>query len=111
MRPTTAASMLAVMAITSIFVAAPARAGCHLIDCVEFTYVEESQLRQHTCEQLWLLRNSIFKEAGYCFSSDKARATFGNDSCSFDDERLVPLNDYQRRNIDLFKSVEKKRGC
>lgn len=111
MKSTAAASMLAVMAIASGLMAEPARAGCHLIDCVEFTYVEESQLRTHTCEQLWLLRNSIFKEAGYCFASDKARATFGNDGCRFDDERLVPLNDYQRRNIDLFKSIEKKRGC
>ena len=87
----------------------PASAGCHLIDCVENVYVEPQELTHQSCETLWILRNSVFKDAKYCFKSARASAWFNNDGCLYSEQDEVPLNDYQRHNVDLIKSVEANR--
>lgn len=89
----------------------PARAGCHLIDCLENVDIKPADLKGHSCEQLWILRNSVFHEQGYCFHSDKARKWFVGKDCKFDDIRLVPLNDYQRKNVEVVQAAEKDKGC
>jgi hypothetical protein len=98
----------AVVAVTG---ASPAWAGCHLVDCVENVYVQPSEVAKKSCEDLWILRNSIFKDAGYCFKSERARAFFSNDGCKYGDEAAVPLNDYQRHNVDVLKAAEQRKGC
>lgn len=104
--------MLAILAGAVLSaISAPARAGCHLVDCVENVDITPADLKSTSCEQLWILRNSIFKEQGYCFKSEKARAWFNNAGCRYDDIRLVPLNDYQRKNIDVIRDVEAKKRC
>lgn len=89
----------------------PVRAGCHLIDCLENVDIKASDLKEHSCEQLWVLRNSVYHEQGYCFRSDKARKWFASTNCKFDDIRLVPLNDYQRKNIEVVQGVEQQKAC
>lgn len=91
--------------------ASTAHAGCHLIDCVENVVITEKQVASKSCEDLWILRNSIYKDAGYCFKSPKAIKWFGNSGCSYDDEAAVPLNDYQRANAKLLRAVSEKKGC
>jgi hypothetical protein len=36
---------------------------------------------------------------------------FGNQGCQFSDQSEVPLNDYQRTNIDTLAAVETDKGC
>lgn len=91
--------------------ATPASAGCHLIDCVESVYLSPKDVATHSCESLWVLRNSIFDDAGYCFASARGMKSFINDGCSFTDQEAVPLNDYQRANIEVLKAVEVSKGC
>jgi hypothetical protein len=88
-----------------------AQAGCHLIDCVEDTYVQPSELKRTSCETLWVLRNSIYKDAGYCFKTDRAKQFFGNKGCRFDAIEEVPLNDYQRHNVKVIRTVETGKSC
>lgn len=88
-----------------------AQAGCHLVDCVEDVYVTPPDLVHASCETLWVLRNSIFKDAKYCFQSARAVSWFGNEGCLHSEQELVPLNDYQRSNVSVIKSVEGERGC
>lgn len=105
-------SQLAIAASAAAFAAAtPAHAGCHLIDCVENVYVKPSELKSQSCETLWILRNSIFKDAGYCFKSERAAKWFGNEGCTHDDQSAVPLNDYQRHNIEVIEAREAEKGC
>lgn len=88
-----------------------AEASCHLIDCVDNVDVKPDEIKMLDCEQLWLLRNSIYDDAGYCFASGRAAEHFSNQGCSYSDERLVPLNDYQRSNLKVFRDMEAKKGC
>ena len=40
-----------------------------------------SQLRQLSCQNLWLVRNSIYDRRGYCFKTQDGKATFDNSDC------------------------------
>lgn len=99
-----AAAMAAAMTTT-------ASAGCHLIDCVDNIDIKPDEIKAMSCDELWLLRNSIYDDAGFCFASPKAAEHFSNQGCTYTDERLVPLNDYQRSNIQVFRGMEAKKGC
>jgi uncharacterized protein DUF4424/YARHG domain-containing protein len=74
--------------------------------------IEYSQnLNTQSCDDLWYLRNSIFKEAGYCFKTPRGIRTFGNAGCQFDNENDVPLSDRQRQTINQIRSLEAARRC
>jgi len=62
------------------------------------------------CDQLWQQRNSMFKEAGYCFKTSRAIRVFGNAGCSYS-QHDVPLSDRDRRQIIEVERVERFRGC
>ncbi len=110
-------SMIAALAVAPTVAAfalassKPAVAGCHLVDCVENVYITRSQIADRSCELLWILRNSIYDDAGYCFQSARAMKWFANEGCRFTDEAEVPLNDYQRSNVEVLKEAEAARGC
>jgi hypothetical protein len=63
------------------------------------------------CSRLWYERNSIFKEAGYCFHTQRGIRAFGNAGCSYDDERDVPLSDHARNVINMIRQAENEKGC
>jgi hypothetical protein len=88
-----------------------ARAGCHLIDCVEPVYVAKSQLKPLSCETLWILRNSIYKDHKYCFKTARAINWFGNAGCLYDEVSDVPLPKVQRGNISRIKLIEAAKAC
>ena len=81
------------------------------IGCVQDRAIDESQAEQLGCEQLWTARNGIYHARGYCFKTERGRQEFGNENCSFDDEAQVPLNDYERANVKLIRTIEQRRGC
>jgi 2-methylcitrate dehydratase PrpD len=57
------------------------------------------------------VRNTIYKENGYCFHTQKAIDAFGNAGCKFDNAGDVPLNAAERHNVSAIKKVEAKKGC
>jgi hypothetical protein len=57
------------------------------------------------------MRNTIYFERGYCFSTPRAIATFGNDGCRFIDANDVPLNRFERANVETLRSVERMKHC
>lgn len=77
---------------------APARAGDILGDA-------------YSCEELWVMRNQIFKNAGYCFKTQKAISYFGNGGCVFADQNEVPLSDIDRIVVRDAKMSEARQGC
>lgn len=64
-----------------------------------------------SCEDLWYERNSIYKEAGYCFKTRRAISTFGNAGCQYDSEYQLPLSPGQRRRIAYIVRTERELGC
>jgi RNA-splicing ligase RtcB len=39
---------------------------------------------QQSCQDLWVERNSYYKEAGYCFKTARAISYFGNAGCRYE---------------------------
>ncbi len=66
--------------------------------------VEFSQL---TCDQLWLRRNAIFAQYGYCFTSPRGQAAFGQ-GC-FPPYAKLPAE--AQKQVDLIASVEGAKSC
>jgi hypothetical protein len=64
-----------------------------------------------TCEQLWFGRNSIFKEAGYCFKTSRAISAFGNAGCQYDDITLVPLSAENQSFAAAIQRAEQMKAC
>jgi hypothetical protein len=63
------------------------------------------------CGLLWFQRNSLFKQAGYCFKTAKAIRQFGNAGCQYDDINDVPLSARDRKTIDTLQNLERQHNC
>lgn len=104
--------VIAASAMISVAVSAtPAKAGCHLVDCVEDVFVKPQEIADRRCEDLWVLRNAIYQSAGCCFRSERARRSFTNEGCVFEDLAAVPLNAYQKHNVGVIRLAEARNGC
>jgi YARHG domain-containing protein len=62
---------------------------------------------QGVCEQLWLERNQIFADAGYCFKTERAIRVFGRN--------CVPpygrLSGNAQARVDNIQRQERRNGC
>ena len=70
-----------------------------------------SEAAAQSCGDLWYRRNSIYKEAGYCFKTARAIQTFGNAGCAYDSEYALPLSPGQRAAINGIVRAERNLGC
>ncbi len=68
-------------------------------------------LAQASCASLWMDRNQIYKDAGYCFKTARAIRAFGNAGCSFDNMNDVPLSARQRAAVNDIVAQERGMGC
>jgi len=69
------------------------------------------EITDFTCDQLWLGRNSIFKEAGYCFKTPRAIAAFGNAGCLYDDIAAVRLSVENENLSAAIQRAEQANAC
>lgn len=67
-----------------------------------------SQAHAASCEDLWVARNSIFNNNGYCFKSNLGKALFNNGDCYTSNAQL---SSDERSQVQRIKSEEKRRGC
>jgi hypothetical protein len=103
---------IAFSALSAVAAAIPAQANCYeTFGCTDSEYFAAKQLEQASCQVLWEVRNTIFKERGYCFGTPKAVKAFGNAGCLYDDVASVPRNDFERANISAIKEIENNKGC
>jgi hypothetical protein len=102
----------AVAGLVTVAAGGQALADCfENIGCPNDHYIPKSQLRQLGCDPLWTVRNSIFRDNGYCFKTARAKELFSNEGCSYTDQAAVPLNAYERENVARIVSVEREMGC
>jgi hypothetical protein len=102
----------AAAAIAVLCATAPAMANCYeLIGCDDSQKFSRAKLRQLSCQALWEVRNMIYKQNGYCFTTERAIEAFGNDGCFVEGQGNVKLNHYERYNVGVIKQVEAAKGC
>ncbi len=63
------------------------------------------------CQELWVMRNQIYKDAGFCFTSQRAISYFGNGGCVYHSQSEVPLSDQQRQIIKMIKKSSARQSC
>jgi YARHG domain len=73
--------------------------------------VTASEAQAQSCGELWYRRNSLYKQAGYCFKTASAIRTFGNAGCAYDSEYDVPLSPRQRGIVRAIQEQERDLGC
>ena len=61
-----------------------------------------------SCYDLWYARNEIYYENGYCFATDLAISTFGNDDCYTKHPHFTKK---EQRMINAIVAEERSRGC
>ena len=86
-------------------------AGTFTALLVTATLVSVSFAVAQSCEGLWVERNAIYKEAGYCFKTRRAIAHFGNAGCSYDNEGSLPLSARERARVARIIAEERALGC
>ncbi|MEJ2123859.1 MAG: YARHG domain-containing protein [Alphaproteobacteria bacterium] len=93
-------------------VQSPVQAACYEeVGCTNKDNFHKDDLFQLSCQTLGEVRNSIYAENGYCFKSSRYRRMFGNENCEYETSEDVPLNRYERRNVDLIRRVERAKEC
>ncbi|MCJ2068217.1 YARHG domain-containing protein [Methylobacterium sp. J-030] len=63
------------------------------------------------CAEAWYQRNLIYKQAGYCFRTDRAIRTFGNAECRYDSMRDVRLSPQEQRAVARLQAFERAHAC
>jgi hypothetical protein len=103
---------LIIAATLALLSAGPTPAACYEeIGCTDGDKFRKSDLSEFSCQLLWDVRNTIYKENGYCFQTKKARNYFGNDGCYVDDMEEVKMSSIERHNVGQIVAVEKALGC
>ena len=103
----------AILLLFTLFHEMPeAAAGCYeTVGCTDKDYFSGGSLSRFSCQSLAFLRNSIYAENGYCFKSPQYSAIFLRETCRFNNDSDVPLNDYERANIFAIVETEHEMGC
>jgi len=72
-----------------------------------------SHARADACLDLWVERNQIYKNAGYCFQTARARHDFGNAGCVTNSDRAARANmgGGGRARVDEIVRMEAQYGC
>ena len=65
----------------------------------------------YDCQELWVMRNQIYKDNGYCFKTARAINYFGNGGCEYNNEGSMPVSGQERRTIRDIKKSEARQGC
>ena len=91
----------------------PARAACFEsgVGCPNDHYISKSVLDTLSCDALWMVRNSIYDERGFCFKTARALETFSNEDCYVTNASRLKFNAFERTNIDRIVAVERNKGC
>jgi hypothetical protein len=92
------ASVLTAAALIAVALVAPVRAG-------------DIQGDAYDCHELWVMRNQIYKDNGYCFKTARAISYFGNGGCGYSNEASLPLSRQDRHVIGDIKRSEVRQGC
>jgi hypothetical protein len=81
-----------------------------LVALIDITFIKTTYFNC-LAEHLVRFATVFYAENGYCFKTERYRDMFGNENCEYDDSEDVPLNRYERSNVDLIRRVEGAKDC
>jgi hypothetical protein len=64
-----------------------------------------------TCDFLYVMRNTIYSQHGYCFKTARGIQEIGNQDCHIRDMAAVPLSQIERNNVATIQRAERARNC
>lgn len=101
------------VALAGLLLAGPVAADCYdVFGCTDRNLFRASDLMGGpNCEFLWTMRNTIFKQHGYCFTTKRAISTFGNEGCRTSDLSAIRLSRIERANVATIQQVERRKLC
>lgn len=107
-----------IVLVVAAFTVSGAQAACFedlgQTGCTDREVFPRADLRQLSCDNLWLVRNTIYSENGYCFRTDRALRYFDNSGCYVEDAedvKEVHMNRFESSNIDRIVGIERQKGC
>jgi hypothetical protein len=74
-------------------------------------WVSAAHAQARICHRLWVERNQIYADHGYCFKTERAISYFGNEGCRYEYEADVPLSRRERARISRIQAQEREYGC
>jgi hypothetical protein len=81
------------------------------IGCPHKDPISEEQIEDFSCENLWLVRNTIFHQRGYCFQTPRGRANFDNSHCLADSVSELDLSPTEMHNVSVIREMERHKNC
>jgi hypothetical protein len=63
------------------------------------------------CQSLWVERNTYYKNAGYCFKTQRAIQYFGNAGCYINNESQIRFPPGIAARIQQIRGLERAMGC
>jgi hypothetical protein len=113
--PRAAAVVIAALAAS---LASPVLAACYdLLGCTnqaDFSRHYSDYLASPsgpTCDFLYVMRNQIYADHGYCFATARGISELGNQGCYIHNQAQVPLSNIERNNVAVILRAENARGC
>lgn len=64
-----------------------------------------------SCDFLYMMRNRIYAQHGYCFKTARGISEIGNSGCHIADQAAVPLSNIERANIATIQMAERAKSC
>jgi len=112
------AAVIAAGALMATVAAAPALADCYdVVGCSDknlfsknFDYLG-SRSDGPSCDFLYMMRNRIYAQHGYCFSTARGVSEIGNAGCHIANQSAVPLSNIERDNIATLEKAETAKSC
>jgi hypothetical protein len=99
-----------------------AAAGPVLADCYDIVGCSDKNLFSKNygylaspdgpnCDFLYMMRNRIYAQHGYCFKTARGISEIGNAGCFINDQAAVPLSNIERDNIATIGKAERAKAC
>ena len=104
---------VAILAIALTALSANARAECYdVFGCSDRDAFRLGDLLDGpNCDFLYTMRNGVYAEHHYCFKTQRAIATFGNQGCVSGDAGAIGLNRVEVANAATILKAERALGC
>ncbi|HEX4196775.1 MAG TPA: YARHG domain-containing protein [Caulobacteraceae bacterium] len=112
------AGSLAAGVLAAAMAAGPALADCYdVVGCTDknlfsknYGYLS-SRADGPSCDFLYMMRNRIYAQHGYCFRTPRGVSEIGNSGCYISNQAAVALSNIERDNIAVIQKAENAKSC
>jgi YARHG domain-containing protein len=81
------------------------------VGCPHKDRITEAQTRGMSCENLRLVRNTIYHQRGFCFQTKRRQAEFDSSRCTVKTLAGLQLSEVEQANIATLEGIERRKRC